>query len=227
MRALSSKTVNILILISLFSLVYVNYFSKNKSRTINTVSSLFYTQSTLSDSLSGATLSAIHFRVDLRLQPIFILSSDLDNTLVGNAESLLDFNRIWQNTLSRTGWALVYNTGRSFQDYKELSHEWALLAPDVFIGGCGTQIITFLQRSGNLIPMQDMTWAMLLQPGWDKALVSNLITDNRELNQLVWPILQSKSNTDIHVLKQKISHSLAESKKKQRAEKTCTYFLFA
>ena len=78
------------------------------------------------------------------------------------------------------GCKLVFNTGRSFADYKALCRDWELLVPDVFIGGCGTQVYTF-DSAGNEVAVR--AWAESLQAGWDKARVAAKITSDATLRQ--------------------------------------------
>lgn len=66
-----------------------------------------------------------------------MLSSDLDDTLTGNRDALARFNQVWITQLVPFGCKLVYNTGRSLEDYLAASRDWDLLKPDAFIGGCG------------------------------------------------------------------------------------------
>lgn len=68
-----------------------------------------------------------------------LLCTDLDDTLLGDAEALRSFNECWRPLRAR-GCTLVYNTGRSLADYLAVLSEWDLLTPDVFVGGCGTQM---------------------------------------------------------------------------------------
>ena len=73
----------------------------------------------------------------------FLLCTDLDDTLVGDAQSLAEFNRLWKEELAPRGCKLVFNTGCSFIDYLALRRDWDMLLQDAFIGGCGTQVYTF------------------------------------------------------------------------------------
>jgi len=109
---------------------------------------------------------------------VFLLCTDLDDTLVGDTSALADFNSLWRRELAPRGCKLVFNTGRSLEDYKALRKDWELLVPDVFIGGCGTQMCTF-DSAGNDVPVS--AWAESLRAGWDKSLVATKIMSDAQL----------------------------------------------
>lgn len=109
----------------------------------------------------------------------FLFVTDLDDTLVGDAEALKLFNKEWGDNFAKRGCKLIYNTGRSLKDYQALCKEWALLVPDIFIGGCGTQIFTFESSQGT--ETEDEEWSRLLQVGWHKAVVSDAIYNSEDL----------------------------------------------
>ena len=116
----------------------------------------------------------------------FTLTTDLDDTLVGDAESLAVFNEIWRSKFANRGCKLVYNTGRSLQDYRTLCESWKLLVPDIFIGGCGTQIFTFEKGvDGQEEAKADEDWQLRLAVGWDKAAVSDAINASTVLRAKV------------------------------------------
>ena len=98
----------------------------------------------------------------------FVLVSDLDGTLIGDPDALLNFKELWQ---SLDDCKLVFNTGRSLSNYRQhLQHQ--LWVPDVFIGAVGTEVFTF--PDGDLAqPRADPKWAEHLRSGgWDKASVT-------------------------------------------------------
>ena len=109
---------------------------------------------------------------------VFMLCTDLDDTLVGDASALAEFNALWRGELAPRGCKLVFNTGRSLADYKALRQDWELLVPDVFIGGCGTQMCTF-DSAGSDVPVS--AWAESLRAGWDKSRVAAKITSDTQL----------------------------------------------
>jgi hypothetical protein len=116
----------------------------------------------------------------------FVLSTDLDDTLVGDVDSLAVFNEVWINKLSRRGCKLVYNTGRSLKDYRTLCESWKLLVPDIFIGGCGSQIYTFdKDADGQEVAIADQEWLLRLADGWDKSTVSDAINASAALKAKV------------------------------------------
>jgi len=116
----------------------------------------------------------------------FLLCTDLDDTLVGDAQSLAEFNRLWKEELAPRGCKLVFNTGRSFIDYLALRRDWDMLLPDAFIGGCGTQVYTF-DAQGQEHPV--CAWAEALQSSgsWDKQQVASQILCDARLKALYSP----------------------------------------
>mmetsp|Transcript_55600 Transcript_55600/g.130247 ORF Transcript_55600/g.130247 Transcript_55600/m.130247 type:complete len:351 (+) Transcript_55600:56-1108(+) len=106
----------------------------------------------------------------------FLLCTDLDDTLVGDKDALANFNAIWEE-LKPQGCKLVYNTGRSLVDYEELRKSWDLLEPDLFIGGCGSQMYQF--KDGQPVPVAE--WMERLKDGWKKELVVSLLHDSPRL----------------------------------------------
>ena len=111
-----------------------------------------------------------------------LLCTDLDDTLVGDARALAEFNRLWRDTLAPRGCKLVYNTGRSLQDYKALRKdcggEWELLVPDAFVGGCGTQVYTFDEAGRE---REVGAWVESLHTGWNKTEVASRIVADAAL----------------------------------------------
>jgi hypothetical protein len=110
----------------------------------------------------------------------FLLCTDLDDTLVGDAAALEEFNRMWRSDLSPRGCKLVYNTGRSLKDYKALRADWDLIIPDAFIGGCGTQVYTF-DDQGNEQPVN--AWVASLKSSFDKAPLASRILSSARLQE--------------------------------------------
>ena len=113
----------------------------------------------------------------------FLLCTDLDDTLVGDAQSLAEFNRLWKEELAPRGCKLVFNTGCSFIDYLAFRRDWDMLLQDAFIGGCGTQVYTF-DAQGQEHPVR--AWAEALQSSsrWDKQQVASQILCDARLKAL-------------------------------------------
>jgi sucrose-6-phosphatase len=74
------------------------------------------------------------------LTHLSLLVTDLDHTLVGNDESLVQLNHILDRYRQTYGTKLVYATGRSVSSYRELAKSCSLLAPDALIASVGTEI---------------------------------------------------------------------------------------
>ena len=113
----------------------------------------------------------------------FLLCTDLDDTLVGDAQSLAEFNRLWKEELAPRGCKLVFNTGRSFIDYLALRRDWDMLLPDAFIGGCGTQVYTF-DPQGKEHPVRAWSEALQSSSSWDKQQVASQILCDARLKAL-------------------------------------------
>ena len=60
----------------------------------------------------------------------FLFVTDLDNTLVGDDNALIELNNRLQQTRQQHGSKIVYATGRSPVLYQELKDEKNLLEPD-------------------------------------------------------------------------------------------------
>ena len=71
------------------------------------------------------------------------------------------------------GGKLVFNTGRSFEDYLVLKKKWDIINPDFFIGACGTQIYS-CDSDGNYHEIE--VWKQTLDRDWDKTGVSVSLT---------------------------------------------------
>mmetsp|Transcript_63379 Transcript_63379/g.169478 ORF Transcript_63379/g.169478 Transcript_63379/m.169478 type:complete len:95 (+) Transcript_63379:181-465(+) len=80
---------------------------------------------------------------------------------------------MWRSHFAPRGCKLIYNTGRSLEDYRALLPKWNLLTPDYFIGGCGTQIFTF--ENDGMDARADTEWLMLLEEGWDKRIIAEAL----------------------------------------------------
>jgi len=109
----------------------------------------------------------------------FLLVSDIDDTLVGHGKpgadaALASFADLWTK-LRAEGCVLVYNTGRSFDSFEQLSTEVPLLPqPDIFVGSVGTQMVpTGTDREA----MQQLCteWSQQLTPGWSVEAVTSAI----------------------------------------------------
>lgn len=92
----------------------------------------------------------------------FLLVTDLDNTLVGDNQTLDLLNRHLQHHRSTYGTKIVYSTGRYLISYQQLTQKQQLLNPDALITSVGTEI--YYQNSKT----PDPTWSENLNPGWHR-----------------------------------------------------------
>jgi sucrose-6F-phosphate phosphohydrolase len=103
----------------------------------------------------------------------FLLISDLDNTLLGDAAALRQFCEWW----SKNGRSarLVYASGRFFESIAESIKEHNLPVPDAVIGGVGSEIR--LYPGGNWID----AWRQDLSCQWDARTVQASLKRLRRL----------------------------------------------
>ncbi|MBR8835921.1 MAG: sucrose-phosphate phosphatase [Stigonema ocellatum SAG 48.90 = DSM 106950] len=105
----------------------------------------------------------------------FLFVTDLDNTLVGDDNALIELYDRLQKHREEYGTKIVYATGRSPILYQELKKEKNLLDPDALILAVGTEIYT----NGSHTP--DSAWSEELSPGWNRNLVVAITTHFSEL----------------------------------------------
>ncbi|MBO3461956.1 sucrose-phosphate phosphatase [Aetokthonos hydrillicola Thurmond2011] len=100
----------------------------------------------------------------------FLFVTDLDNTLVGEDNTLLELNGRLEKHRQEHGTKIVYATGRSPILYQKLKEEKNLLEPDGLILAVGTEIYI----NGSKDP--DSGWSERLSPGWNRDLVVSVAT---------------------------------------------------
>ncbi len=105
----------------------------------------------------------------------FLFVTDLDNTLVGDEQSLRILNDYLQQHRQEYGTKIVYATGRSPVLYQQIQQEFNLLTPDALVLSVGTEIYL----DGNDTP--DPDWVEILSPGWNRELVLSIAKKFREL----------------------------------------------
>lgn len=91
--------------------------------------------------------------------------TDLDNTLVGDDETLAELSRQLSQHRAEHGTKIVYATGRSPTLYRQLQSEKQLLEPDALIAAVGTEIYL----NGSDTP--DSAWSERLSQGWDRDAI--------------------------------------------------------
>lgn len=80
---------------------------------------------------------------------ILLFCSDLDGTLIGNAEATRRFRAAWEALSPEARPLLVYSSGRLLSDLRRFVDEGLLPAGDFWIGGVGTEV--FDVRAGRML----------------------------------------------------------------------------
>ncbi|MBU7583314.1 MAG: sucrose-phosphate phosphatase [Nostoc sp. TH1S01] len=106
----------------------------------------------------------------------FLFVTDLDHTLVGNDEALVELNQILSQHRQEYGTKIVYATGRSPVLYRELQVEKNLIEPDALVCSVGTEM--YLDGSDN----PDADWSDILSPGWNREIVFSVAKSFPELD---------------------------------------------
>lgn len=102
-----------------------------------------------------------------------LLISDLDNTLLGDAEALDRFGRHFAALHERV--AIVYASGRFFESIRKDVETTSLPAPLAVIGGVGSEIRSF--PGGQL----NVTWAERISNNWSAEQVQSVLADEGRL----------------------------------------------
>lgn len=111
------------------------------------------------------------FFVTIECMNIWVLATDLDDTLVGEKKGLIDLFTKLHGLRQRGEIKLVYVTGRSTTRYKELQNDWDLETPDALVTSVGTEI--FINES------PDASWPEI--SWWDCTVLKDILADFPEL----------------------------------------------
>lgn len=99
------------------------------------------------------------------LTPLSLIVTDLDNTLIGDDDALLQLNGLLDRYRQTSSTKIVYATGRSLTSYQELTTTKPLLPPDALIAAVGTEI--YLGDSST----PDSRWEEQLSHNWYREKV--------------------------------------------------------
>ncbi|CAG9334481.1 unnamed protein product [Blepharisma stoltei] len=118
-----------------------------------------------------------------------LLISDLDNTLIGNyqptIEALARFNDYWIQSHYFTGSKLVYNTGRSLEEFLALYEEgYQILDPDLLVTAVGSTVYTLNFDTGAYELRTDY-YDLFNQDHWDSHIVDRMV--QQEFPWLILP----------------------------------------
>lgn len=102
---------------------------------------------------------------------MFLLSTDIDGTIYDGPESAELFATFWSGNPEAV---LVYNTGRSVDDTRQLIDSTGLPLPKFITGGVGTEIYD-CESDEHL-----SDWQTELSDGWDFETVDRLVKDHAE-----------------------------------------------
>ena len=108
------------------------------------------------------------------LTQLSLLVTDLDNTLIGNDESLSQLLQLLDRFRQTDNTKIVYVTGRSPESYQQLANTVNLLTPDAFISSVGTEIYL-----GDSLT-QNLDWVDNLSYNWQRdeiLAISNQFAD--------------------------------------------------
>lgn len=99
----------------------------------------------------------------------FLFISDLDNTLVGDDDALVELNQYLADHRQKYKSKIVYATGRSLYLYRLLAEAKSLIPPDSLITSVGTEMY-FDSDSEQFDP----EWAEILSQGWDREAIMEI-----------------------------------------------------
>ncbi len=111
-------------------------------------------------------------------EPMKILATDLDRTLLPNGSWPVDENAIslFNEWTTKQGVLVVYVTGRNLDLTEEAIHEYGVRYPDILCGDVGTSIRHYKNGSW----LQDQGWierVHSMSPRWDNQSIRKLLAN--------------------------------------------------
>lgn len=106
----------------------------------------------------------------------FLFVSDLDNTLIGDDQSLEKLNKKLQQIREKNSTQIIYATGRSLFLYQQLSQQKPLLSPDALIASVGTEIYLHPETE-----TMDQDWENYLSQNWYPNQILEITKEFSEL----------------------------------------------
>lgn len=101
--------------------------------------------------------------------PVALICSDLDGTLLGNPEYLRRFRAAWEGLDAAARPLLMFNSGRSVADVRSLIGSGILPAPDVIVGGVGTELFDPTDRRAAA------DFQAKFGGGWDRSKIDEIV----------------------------------------------------
>ncbi|MGB6219457.1 HAD-IIB family hydrolase [Haloferula sp.] len=148
-----------------------------------------------------------------RGKKVRLVCSDIDGTVLGEPDSVVEFRKIWDGMGSERP-VLMYNTGRLLEDAKRVIREGGLPMPDYFVGGVGTMVEEV--ASGEVLT----EYSQVLDQNWERARVHEIvsgfegITPQADEQQHEWKsswFWQEASAADLERLKSSLANAGLEA----------------
>jgi len=98
----------------------------------------------------------------------YVLVSDLDETLTGDKEGILQFNKIMLS--NRKKFYLVYSSGRFKESILSVIEKEKLIQPDAIISNVGTEI--YYAPNWDL----DKEWEKIIGKNWNKGEITSILS---------------------------------------------------
>jgi sucrose-6F-phosphate phosphohydrolase len=103
--------------------------------------------------------------------PFRLFATDLDGTLLGNPESCHRFKQTWESLPRAARPLLVYNSGRSLADMRNLIADQTLPVADYLLGGVGTE---FYDVAAESAPPE---FSAQFGVGWDLPQIERIVSE--------------------------------------------------